>query len=62
MVTKIFRDFDFDGYKGNKEQSQKKVLQNAFTKGDKYFNTGDLLVRDDDYFFYFNDRVGDTFR
>ena len=62
MITKIFRGFEFDGYKGNKELSQKKVLRNVLKKGDIYFNSGDLLVRDDDYFFYFNDRIGDTFR
>ena len=30
--------------------------------GDKYFRTGDILRRDKDGYFYFGDRVGDTFR
>ncbi|MBW2509651.1 MAG: long-chain-acyl-CoA synthetase, partial [Deltaproteobacteria bacterium] len=33
-----------------------------FRKGDQYFRSGDLLRRDRDGFFYFVDRIGDTFR
>ena len=62
MVSQIKRDFEFDGYKGNKELNEKKVLHNVFKQGDKYFNTGDMLVLDDEYFIYFSDRIGDTFR
>eukprot|EP00058_Branchiostoma_floridae_P016522 XP_002602010.1 hypothetical protein BRAFLDRAFT_82596 [Branchiostoma floridae] len=31
-------------------------------KGDGYFNSGDVLFMDTDYFVYFVDRLGDTFR
>ena len=31
---------NFDGYHGNKAASDKKVLRNAFKKGDAYFRTG----------------------
>ena len=31
-------------------------------KGDAYYNTGDVLLWDTDYYVYFVDRVGDTFR
>jgi len=41
---------------------KKKILRNVFTKGDAWFLSGDLLKRDDDGFFYFVDRIGDTFR
>lgn len=58
----MFHGFEFDGYKGNKELTQKKLLCDVFQKGDRFFNSGDLLVRDEDYFVYFNDRIGDTFR
>jgi len=34
----------------------------VFVQGDKYFRTGDLLSRDAKGFFYFVDRIGDTFR
>ncbi|CAG2197034.1 unnamed protein product [Mytilus edulis] len=32
------------------------------TDGDKYINSGDLLYIDKDYYVYFYDRLGDTFR
>lgn len=38
------------------------MLRDVFRKGDAYFNTGDLLSRDRDGFFFWCDRVGDTFR
>ncbi|KAJ8303998.1 hypothetical protein KUTeg_017581 [Tegillarca granosa] len=49
-------------YKGGKEINEKKIVRNAFVDGDAFFNFGDLLVQDKDYFVYFKDRVGDTFR
>ncbi|KAI8338476.1 hypothetical protein BC941DRAFT_494154 [Chlamydoabsidia padenii] len=52
----------FDGYYKNKEATNKKILKNAFEKDDAYFRSGDLLKLDSDGFFYFGDRVGDTFR
>mmetsp|Transcript_49417 Transcript_49417/g.127376 ORF Transcript_49417/g.127376 Transcript_49417/m.127376 type:complete len:616 (-) Transcript_49417:2166-4013(-) len=51
----------FHGYTDNKATS-KKVLRDVFRKGDAYFRTGDLLKMDRDGFFYFVDRIGDTFR
>eukprot|EP00457_Paulinella_chromatophora_P002167 gb/GEZN01002171.1/.p1 GENE.gb/GEZN01002171.1/~~gb/GEZN01002171.1/.p1 ORF type:complete len:638 (+),score=88.14 gb/GEZN01002171.1/:243-1916(+) len=52
----------FDGYHGNKAATNKKLLLDAFKKGDKYFRTGDLLRQDSDGYWYFVDRIGDTFR
>jgi fatty-acyl-CoA synthase len=52
---------EFAGYL-NKADSDKKVLRDAFKKGDRWFLTGDLMRRDRDGYFYFVDRVGDTFR
>lgn len=37
-------------------------MRDVFKKGDAYFNTGDLMVEDQDNFISFKDRVGDTFR
>jgi len=52
---------NFEGYT-NKEATEKKILRDVFTKGDQYFRSGDLLRRDNQGFFYFVDRIGDTFR
>jgi len=38
------------------------VLRNAFEDGDAFFRTGDLLKRDAKGYFFFVDRIGDTFR
>ena len=46
----------------NKEATEKKILRDVVKKGDKYFRSGDLLKVDGDGFFYFVDRLGDTFR
>jgi fatty-acyl-CoA synthase len=51
----------YDGYTDSRA-SEAKVIRNAFRRGDAYFRTGDLLRRDRDGYFYFVDRVGDTFR
>lgn len=52
----------FLGYAGGPQLTQDKVLQNVFRPGDKFFNTGDLLVCDRHGFLSFHDRTGDTFR
>lgn len=54
-------DRRFDGYTDN-AATTKKVIKDVFQPGDSYFNTGDLLTRDDLGFFFWSDRVGDTFR
>ncbi|HVH84486.1 MAG TPA: long-chain-acyl-CoA synthetase, partial [Steroidobacteraceae bacterium] len=51
----------FEGY-ADSEASGKKVLRNVFAGGDTWYRTGDLMRRDEQGFFYFVDRVGDTFR
>ncbi|HEX3919338.1 MAG TPA: long-chain-acyl-CoA synthetase [Caulobacteraceae bacterium] len=49
------------GY-ADKAASEKKVLHDAFRRGDAWFRTGDLLRKDEAGYFYFVDRIGDTFR
>jgi fatty-acyl-CoA synthase len=51
----------FDGYTDAKA-SEKKVLRDVLKPGDAWFRTGDLMRRDAKGFFYFVDRIGDTFR
>lgn len=52
---------DFSGY-ADKAASEKKVLTDVFKKGDRWFRTGDLMRQDRQGYFYFVDRIGDTFR
>ena len=52
----------YRGYLGRKAATESKILRDVFTEGDQYFNSGDLLKLDKDYYVYFSDRVGDTFR
>ncbi|NWG54147.1 MAG: long-chain-acyl-CoA synthetase [Hydrogenophilaceae bacterium] len=54
--------FKYEGYAGDKSQTEKKILRDVFQKGDAWFRTGDLLRKDKDGYFYFIDRIGDTFR
>ncbi|HEY1710903.1 MAG TPA: long-chain-acyl-CoA synthetase [Rhizomicrobium sp.] len=51
----------FDGYT-KASDTQKKVLHDVFEKGDAWFRTGDLMRTDEHGYFYFVDRIGDTFR
>ena len=60
-IGRITQTGRFEGY-SDREASEKKILRDVFEKGDAYFRTGDLLRRDDDDYFYFVDRIGDTFR
>jgi fatty-acyl-CoA synthase len=51
----------FEGYT-DAGASDTKVLRNVFAVGDMWYRTGDLMRKDSAGFFYFVDRVGDTFR
>ena len=51
----------YSGY-ADKSATEKKVLRDAFKKGDAWFRTGDLMRQDAEGYFYFVDRMGDTFR
>lgn len=52
---------DFSGYVDRKA-SEQKILRDVFRKGDRVFNSGDILLMDEFGYFYFKDRTGDTFR
>ncbi len=51
----------FEGYTDAAATSGK-MLQNVFRPGDAWIRTGDLMKKDKEGFFYFVDRIGDTFR
>ncbi len=51
----------FEGY-ARKEENERKILRNVFERGDAWFRTGDLMRQDERGYFYFVDRIGDTFR
>jgi fatty-acyl-CoA synthase len=51
----------FEGYTSSVE-TEKKILRNVFRPGDRWYRSGDLLRSDEDGYFYFVDRIGDSFR
>ncbi len=52
---------NYTGY-ADKAASERKILRDVIEKGDSWFRTGDLMRQDKDGYFYFVDRIGDTFR
>lgn len=65
-IGKILRDPSkpgqrFEGY-ATAAENEKKILRDVAVQGDMWFRTGDLMRRDARGYFYFVDRVGDTFR
>ncbi|XP_073851218.1 long-chain fatty acid transport protein 3 isoform X6 [Macaca fascicularis] len=62
LVAPVSQQSPFLGYAGGPELAQGKLLKDVFRPGDVFFNTGDLLVCDDQGFLRFHDRTGDTFR
>ena len=66
VIGKIMKDASkpgqrFEGY-ASATDTDKKVLHDVFEKGDSWFRTGDLMRKDKNGYFYFIDRIGDTFR
>ena len=51
----------FEGYT-DRAATEAKILRNVFAEGDAWMRTGDLMRIDARGFWYFVDRVGDTFR
>src|SRR6185437_12220931 len=51
----------YEGY-SDPQASQQKVLRDVFKPGDAWYRSGDLMRQDESGFFYFVDRIGDTFR
>ena len=53
---------EFKGYFNDEKATSKKILYNVVSKGDVWFRTGDLLKKNERGWWYFVDRIGDTFR
>ena len=51
----------FEGYTSS-EASERKLLHHVFQPDDTWVRTGDLMRKDAQGYYYFVDRVGDTFR
>lgn len=61
LIAEINKRLPFDGYT-DPEASKKKIIADARKKGDRWFNSGDV-VRDQGFSHIgFVDRIGDTFR
>ncbi|KHO00242.1 isopenicillin N-CoA synthetase [Metarhizium album ARSEF 1941] len=62
LLARLTSRDDWAGYFGSEEATRQKLLQDVFEKGDLYWRTGDALRRDGDGYWYFMDRLGDTYR
>ncbi|GEO97823.1 long-chain-acyl-CoA synthetase [Methylobacterium haplocladii] len=54
-------EHSFEGYT-SAEETSRKIVRDALQPGDAWMRTGDLMRKDAQGFFYFVDRIGDTFR
>ncbi|MCP4755427.1 MAG: long-chain-acyl-CoA synthetase, partial [Proteobacteria bacterium] len=61
LLGEAKESIDITGYT-SKEATEKKMIYDAFEKGDRWFNTGDLLRNIGFGHHEFADRTGDTFR
>jgi fatty-acyl-CoA synthase len=66
VIGKILKDASkpgarFEGY-ATQAETDRKILRDVFEKGDVWFRTGDLMRKDKNGYFFFVDRIGDTFR
>jgi fatty-acyl-CoA synthase len=65
-ISKVVHDSSnigsrFEGYT-NQEASERRILRDVFETGDVWVRSGDLMRKDEQGYFYFVDRIGDTFR
>jgi fatty-acyl-CoA synthase len=61
LLSPVNRLQPFDGYT-DQESTEKKLVRNAFKKGDCWFNSGDVMSPQGMGHAAFVDRLGDTFR
>lgn len=51
----------FEGYT-DEQASENRILRDVFVRGDAWVRSGDLMRKDERGFYFFVDRIGDTFR
>jgi acyl-CoA synthetase (AMP-forming)/AMP-acid ligase II len=61
LLMAIDKHQKFDGYT-DPEATQSKILRDVFASGDRWFNTGDLVLNQGHGHMQFIDRLGDTYR
>jgi fatty-acyl-CoA synthase len=61
LTDRATSNMRFEGYADTADNAPK-ILRDVFAKGDVWFRSGDLMREDADGYFYFVDRIGDTFR
>ncbi|WP_026918328.1 long-chain-acyl-CoA synthetase [Gordonia shandongensis] len=61
LIAEISERVPVDGYT-DVDETEKKIIRDAFKKGDAYFNSGDLVRELGFSHIAFVDRLGDTFR
>lgn len=61
LIGRIGDASRFEGY-SNAGATEQKILRDVFRAGDAFFRSGDLLRFDAEGYYYFVDRIGDTFR
>ena len=61
LIGEITKKWSFEGYT-QKEATEKSILRDAFSRGDSWFNTGDVLREIGCRHLQFVDRMGDTYR
>jgi fatty-acyl-CoA synthase/citronellyl-CoA synthetase len=61
LITEINPKQPFEGYT-DPEATAKKILTDVFASGDRWFNSGDMVINQGFKHIAFADRLGDTFR
>ena len=61
LIGEITKKWSFEGYT-QKDATEKSILRDAFSRGDSWFNTGDVLREIGCRHLQFVDRMGDTYR
>ena len=64
FVAKIVDQHPVRGFPGyvNNNATKNKIIRHVWSKDDQCFKSGDILVTDKYGWFYYIDRIGDTFR